>query len=196
MKKLRIGLLVMLIMGICVIPASAVKILDVNYLLKPVGELYDSASNSDYYGQTYDVLYIQLETSARINLQVRGEGGEQLVEWAVLSGTINETYVLQESRSVHIYVENLETFDTTVIGELHWNMDAVTTNTTPTENPVEPMDAGLAITILFIIYGIAGVLFITAVIVYRRRKNPDFSYLVMIDDEKLLPTDWQPDEEI
>jgi len=186
----------MLLMGVCVIPTSAVKILDVNYLLKPVGESYDHAESSDYYGQTYDVLFIQLEASGRVKLQVRDEGGGQLAEWAVLSGTINETYVLQVAGSIHLYVENLETFDTTVIGELHWNMDAVTTNTTPTENPVEPMDAGLAITILFIIYGIAGVLFITAVIVYRRRKNPDFSYLVMIDDEVLLPTDWQPDEEI
>ena len=200
MNKIRIGLLVMLIMGICVIPVTAVKIADINYLLRPNGEMYDSSSSQDFYGQKYDVLYISLNVDGYITLQVRGDGKVNLGEWTYATGAVNVSYVLQQPRSVHIYVENLDSTDTTVIGALFWNEVNFTfttgatnvTNITTTTRSTGGIDRGFATAVLMSIYGLAGVLFIASIVVYRRRKNPDFSYLAKVKDEDLLPTDWNP----
>lgn len=198
-NKIRIGLLVMLIMGICVIPVTATKIAEINYLLRPNGEMYDSSSSSDFYGQMYDVLYISLNVDGFINLQVRGDGKVNLEEWTYATGIVNVSYVLQQARSVHIYAENLDDTDTTVIGALFWNEVNFTftigttniTNTTTTRTS-GGIDRDFAAAVLMSIYGLAGVLLIASIVVYRRRKNPDYSYLARINDEELVPTDWNP----
>ena len=198
MNKIRIGLLVMLIMGICVIPVTAVKITDINYLLRPNGEMYDSSSSQDFYGQRYDVLYISLNVDGYINLQIRGDGKVKLEEWTYATGAVNVSYVLQQARSVHIYVENLDATDTTVIGALFWNevnftfTTGITNITTTTTRSSGGIDRGFATAVLMSIYGLAGVLLIASIVVYKKRKNPDFSYLAKVKDEDLLPTDWNP----
>lgn len=197
MNKIRIGLLVMLVMGMCVIPVTAVKIADINYLLKPIGDSYDHTSSQDFYGQMYDVLYIELVVDGHINLQVRGDGKAILQEWLYVTGVVTVSYVLQEARSVHIYVSNMDNTDTTVIGALYWNevnstYMTGTITTTTTIRPGGGIDRSLATAVLGVIYGFVGILFIASIVVYRRRKNPSFSYLGMIDDEDLLPIGWQP----
>jgi hypothetical protein len=195
LKKIKIGLLVMLFMGICVLPATAVKLLDVNYLLNPVGEMNDSAESGDFYVQTYDILYLDLESNGRILIQIRGEGGDQLEEWSGMENTIALSHVVQNGGPVYIYIENLENNQTLVTGTLALNVYEETTTTTPNNGGGSGGDGGIFIGFLYVIYAIAGVLFITSVVVYRRRKNPTFKFLYHIEDEELLPEGWQPEEE-
>jgi len=193
LRKLRIGMFVALFIGMCVLPVAAIKITDINYLLVSPGGY---KRTSDFYAQRYDVLYIELESDGVINIQMRESDGTAIAVWNDLEGLIDVHYVVPKDASYYMYFENADGNDTLVTGVLYLNEDVVVTTTTiTTTTSIIPIDPGFVITLLTVIYGIAGALFVVSIFVYRRRKNPNFKFLSWFDDDELLPPGWQPDEE-
>jgi hypothetical protein len=192
--KLQIGLFIVLFMGMCVLPATAIKIADINYVLDYPG---GSRRTADFYAQKYDTLYIKIESNDFIEIQVRYETGLALISWNDMSGVIDLHYTIPEDTSYYVYLSNAGDNETSVVGVMYLNEEAsvpTTHRTTPTTPPVY-VDPSVVINILTIIYGFAGALFVVSIFVYRRRKNPHFKFLTWFDDDELLPVGWQPTDE-
>jgi len=193
LKKIGIGMFIVMFIGMCAIPADAVVVQTVNYKLDYPGGWVETP---DFYAETYDVLYIELEATGVINLQLRDVNDVVVRVWNFENGTINKSVVIQEAASLHLYMSNQDLVnDVMVTGILYLN-EAATTNTstgTNTNTNITGGDGSSFLLVLWVIYGVVSVLFVISIWIYRKRKNPSFTYLTMVDDEELLPVGWQPD---
>ena len=196
-KKIQIIILTIIIFGLCTTRADAFLLQTINYKLDPTGGLNANIDTPDFYIQQFDVIYIVAHSDGVVDIRLQDNAGTVFATWNNNVGNISLEYLVETTGAFLLNITNLESRYTIIVGGVYLNAVDTTTIVTTSHN-THTTDNWPEINPIFLllgIYGIAAVLFVIAVVIWRRRRRPDFKFLKNIDDEELLPKGWEPEDE-